>query len=141
VHGDVTELTAASIYRERQWWPGILAVMRGCRRGKSSLAHVNPWHLPWQSLRRAMESRKGSRRCGGGTQARGTRPEDGGHRRAYLPKPQSTGGTAVSHQSYPQAKSYYLAGLSGHWWRKSQRRWCESRRRSVVGGEHSTLAS
>jgi hypothetical protein len=40
------------------------------------------------------------------------------------------GGTTVSHQSHLQANSYYLATLSGHRWRKSQRRRHESRRRS-----------
>jgi hypothetical protein len=79
----LTELAAGSIHTTGGRWPGILAVTCGGRRSKSSLARVNPWHLPWQSLRRATESHKGSRRCGGGTQARGTRPEDGGHQRSY----------------------------------------------------------
>jgi hypothetical protein len=95
----------------------------------------------WWLHRRRLDGYRESRRCDGGVQVHGTRPEDGCRRWAYLPKPQSTGGTAVSHRSYPQAKSYYLAGLSSHRWRKSQRRWRESWRRSVVGGEHSTLAS
>jgi hypothetical protein len=43
----------------------------------------------------------------------------------------------VSHQSYPQVHGFYLAALSGHRRRESQRRWRESRRRSVVGGEDS----
>ena len=83
VHDDPTELMVASIYRERQRWPGILVVTHGGRRSKSSLARVNPWHLPWQSLQRATESHKGSRRCGGGAQVRGTRPEGGCRQRAY----------------------------------------------------------
>jgi hypothetical protein len=33
------------------------------------------------------------------------------------------------------AHGFYLAVLSGHWWRKSQRRQRESWRISVVGGE------
>jgi hypothetical protein len=49
------------------------------------------------------------------------------------------GGTAMSHRSYSQAHGFYLAALSGHRRRESQRRWCESRRRSVVGGERLKL--
>jgi hypothetical protein len=56
-------------------------------------------------------------------------------------RPTSWGGMAVSHRSHLQAHSFYLAALSGHRQRESQRRWRESRRRSVVGSEHSTLAS
>jgi hypothetical protein len=48
---------------------------------------VDSWQQPWQSFRRSTESHNGSRRCGGGTQARGTRPEGGGHRRAYRVPP------------------------------------------------------
>jgi hypothetical protein len=36
------------------------------------------------------------------------------HRRAYLLKPQSKGATTVSHRSYPQPSSYYLADLSSY---------------------------
>jgi hypothetical protein len=79
----LTELAVGSIYTTGGRWPEILAVTRGGRRSKSSLARVNPWHLSWQSLRRATESHKGSRWCGGGAQVRGTRPEGGCCRRAY----------------------------------------------------------
>jgi hypothetical protein len=81
------------------------------------------------------------RRLDGYRESRGTRPEDGCRRRAYLPKPQSTGGTVVSHRSHLQAHSFYLAALSGHRRRESQWRWRESRRRSVIGGESSALAA
>jgi hypothetical protein len=37
------------------------------------------------------------------------------------------GGTAVSHRSHLQAHSFYLAALSCHRRRESQRRWHESR--------------
>jgi hypothetical protein len=69
-----------------------LGETRGGRRRENLLARVNSCPMPWQSLRRATESCKGSRRRGGGTPVRGTRPEDDGHRRAYLLKPQGTGG-------------------------------------------------
>jgi hypothetical protein len=49
------------------------------------------------------------------------------------------GGTVVSHRSYPQAHGFYLAALSGLRRRESQRRWRESRRNSVVGGERLKL--
>ena len=38
------------------------------------------------------------------------------------------------------AHGFYLAALSGHWWRKSQRRRRELRQRSVVGGKIAVLA-
>jgi hypothetical protein len=95
-----------------------------------SLARVNSCPMPWRSLRRWIEDYSGSRRSGGGARVRGAKPGDGCHRRAYLLRPQSKGGTAVSHQSHLQTNSYYLATLLGHRWRKSQRRRHESRRRS-----------
>jgi hypothetical protein len=127
---DLAELAVASIYRERQRWPGISVVTRGGRRRRGALAHVNSCPMPWQSLRRWTEDYNGSRRSGGGARVRGAKPCDGCHRRAYLLMPQSKGGTMVSHRSHLQANSYYLATLSGHRWRKSQRRRHESRRRS-----------
>jgi hypothetical protein len=127
---DLVELAVASIYRERQQWPGISVVTRGGRRRGRSLARVNSCSTPWQSLRRWTADYSGSRRSGGGARVRGAKPCDGCHRRAYLHRPQSKGGTAVSHRSYLQANNYYLADLSGHRWRKLQRRRRESRRRS-----------
>ena len=61
VDDDLAELVGASIYRESERWPGILTATHGGQRKGRALAHVNPWHLPWQSLRRAMERHKGSR--------------------------------------------------------------------------------
>jgi hypothetical protein len=87
---------------------------------------------PWLSLRRWTEGYSGSRRSDGGSRARGAKPCDGCHRRAYLLRPQSKGDTTVSHQSHLQAHSYYMAALSGHRRRESQWRWHESRRRSSV---------
>jgi hypothetical protein len=78
---DLAELTAGSIYTKRERWQGIGTMTRGGRRRGSFTGAMNPWHLLWQSFRRSTESHNGSRRCGGGTQARGTRPEGGGHRR------------------------------------------------------------
>jgi hypothetical protein len=88
----MTQQPWPSIYRIVKWRLMNLGETRGGRRRENLLARVNSCPMPWQSLRRATESCKGSRRHGGGTQVRGTRPEDGGHRRAYLLKPQSTRG-------------------------------------------------
>jgi hypothetical protein len=126
---DLVELAVASIYRERQRWPGISVVTRRSEEGRSQ-ACVNSCPMLWQSLRRWTEDYSGSRRSGGGARVRGAKPGNGCHRRAYLLRPQSKGGTTVSHRSHLQANSYYLATLSGHWWRKSQRRRHESRWRS-----------
>jgi hypothetical protein len=112
--------------RKFQWWR---VAVRG--RGRS-LAHVNSCSTPWQSLRRWTEDYSGSRWSSGGARVRGAKPCDGCRRRAYLHRPQSKGDTAVSHRSYLQANSYYLADLSGHRWRKSQWRRRESRQRSSV---------
>jgi hypothetical protein len=57
------------------------------------------------------------------------------HRRPYLLKPQSRGEYGGESPEWRPAHGFYLAVLSGHWWRESQRRRRESRRRSVVGGE------
>jgi hypothetical protein len=60
---------------------------------------------PWQLLWRATESHKGSRRHGGNTRVRGTRPEDGGSSASLSAQAAKQGGTTVSHRSHPQAKS------------------------------------
>jgi hypothetical protein len=120
----------ASIYRERQRWPGISVVTRDGRRRGRLLVQVLSVRSPWLSLRRWTEGYNGSRRTGGGARARGAKPCDGCHRQAYLFRPQSKGDTTVSHRSHLQAHSLYLAALSGHQRRESQRRWHESRRRS-----------
>jgi hypothetical protein len=127
---DLAELVVASIYRERQRWPGISVVTRDGRRRGRSLAQVLSVRSPWLASLRWTEDYSGSQRSSGGARVRGTKPCDDCHRRAYLLRPQSKGGTAVSHRSHLQANSYYLAALSGHRWRKSQRRRHESRRRS-----------
>jgi hypothetical protein len=77
VGDDLAGLVGTSIYRAQRRWPGIWMTMRGGRRKGRALAHVDLWHLPRQSLRRATQRHKGSRRCGGGAQVRDTRPEDG----------------------------------------------------------------
>jgi hypothetical protein len=83
VRDDPTELTVASIYNRQERWPGIRATTRGGRRSGKLLAQWIGVLLPWQSLWQSMESYDGSQQCGGGAQARGTRPGGGGHRRGY----------------------------------------------------------
>jgi hypothetical protein len=56
VRDDVAKLTAGSIYRLSEWWPGIRAMTRGGRRRGSLLARVNSCPMPWQSLRRSTGS-------------------------------------------------------------------------------------
>jgi hypothetical protein len=133
------KLRARSIYRARKRWPRIWATTHGGRRDRELLARVNSCLPSWRPHRRRLDGHRESRRRGEKVEARGTRPGDGCRRRAYLPKPQSTGGTTVSHRSYLQAHCFYLAALSGHRRRESQRRWHESRRRSVVGSEQLKL--
>jgi hypothetical protein len=131
----MTELRARSIYRARERWPRIWAKTRGGRRKGRALAHVNPWHLPWQSLRRATKRHKGSRRCGGGAQVRGTRPEDGGSPASLSAQAARQRGSTGGFTGVPSSAWLYRAVLSGHRRRESQQRWRESQRRSVVGGE------
>jgi hypothetical protein len=54
-------------------------------------AQVLSVRSPWLASRRWIEDYSGSRRSGGGVRARGAKPCDGCHRRAYLLRPQSKG--------------------------------------------------
>jgi hypothetical protein len=68
---------------------------------------VAGWLAPWQLLRRATESRKGSWRHGRNTRVRGTRPEGGGSPASLSALAAKQGGsTAVSHRSYPQGMAF-----------------------------------
>jgi hypothetical protein len=80
---DLAELTAVSIYRPSERWPGIRAVTRGGRRRGSFTGAVNLCPTSWQSLRRSTGSESRSRRCGGSAWTHGARLESGGHRRTY----------------------------------------------------------
>jgi hypothetical protein len=103
---DVAELTTGSIYTKRKRWPGIGTMTRGSRRDKELLARVNSCLPSWRPHRRWLDCYRESRRRNRGAQLRGARLEGGWRRWAYQLKPQSTRGTAVSHRSHPQAKSY-----------------------------------
>jgi hypothetical protein len=68
---------------------------------------VAGWLAPWQLLRRATESRKGSWRHSRNTRVRGTRPEGSGSPGSLsAPAAKQGGSTAVSHQSYPQGMAF-----------------------------------
>jgi hypothetical protein len=56
VRDDVAELTVASIYRERERWPGIGTMTRGGRKKGELTGAVNSCPMPWQSLRRSSGS-------------------------------------------------------------------------------------
>jgi hypothetical protein len=96
---DLAGLARASIYRAQQRWPGISVGTRGSRRRKKSTGAAAWCPAPWQLLRRATKSRKGSRWHGGNTRVRGTRPEDGGSPASLSAQVAKQGGTTVSHRS------------------------------------------
>ena len=137
---DLVGLAGGSIYRKQERRSGILAVTRGSQRKKkstgaresvASTVAVTPtshgeaqgftvmrwrgssmWHMAGRR-RFTGELICSSRKAGG--KYGGESPE-----------------LSLGH-------GFYLAALSGHRRRESQRRWRESRRRSVVGGERLKL--
>jgi hypothetical protein len=116
VGDDLVGLVGASIYRAQWRWPGIWMTTRDGRRKGRALARVIPWHLPWQSLRRATKRHEGSRWYSAGAQVCGIRPEDGGSPASLSAQAaKQRGSTTVSHRSgvqrtgwrpkrYPQSK-------------------------------------
>jgi hypothetical protein len=68
----------------------------------------------WRAHRRRFDGCKESRRRDSGVRICGTRARGGGSPASISAQAAEQGATTVSHRSYPQSSSYYLADLSSY---------------------------